>query len=663
MKFPGLLRLAAIGIVACRAVHASPQPEDPLLTGNVATPLTPGVLYLRELTQPPGLYLWRTLKDLETLNTAQLRTLVHRVWMVSRRYARLAGTEVLIDAWAERDPGGIVADMLTIMRWEDEDPLVGDYDIDIESEAARQWCRLAERDWPRALSLLGKLNDGESGTQFREAVSSLLVLPPDRLPAFTAAFAPASSHPDKVMERIVWASVKAHGLPTVKRAVAKITNKRLRPVIQAALQKAPNSEDGPQKAPPAPPRLESVSLQRLLALDSGMDKRFRFPFPLLREVLKLTPEEALQLALQLPRDPQPPGDWLAWTLFMRAADGDPVAAQPVAAGLSTAGLDVSHPLTTLYALRADMDLDKALQEMRAMTSVEDQRDALSGYLTGHPAQEIIVRQLGSPLMAFVKQVELPAHRWRSALNCAAAAGSGEAALEVAATIQENSKASRPGLEAAVVQAWALSDLASLDRYSESLKDPARSDQVTRDFGTAIPWLPVSAVLNPDKPLSARLLTFAPGMHWPFLAREAREETFRFLEGHAKESVYRDVIGRFTEAATRHAPERAMMLHRLAGFEGETDLVSQIVLSHGDEPKVLASTFSTDRQWEFAGYELARHHSDNILALLKNTPGTHARRGAALFFLESAPEKAGPLSKYLTEEERHRLTTTISAKKR
>jgi hypothetical protein len=214
-----------------------------------------------------------------------------------------------------------------------------------------------------------------------------------------------------------------------------------------------------------------------------------------------------------------------------------------------------------------MTLDTALQEMRTMTSVEDQRDALSGYLAGPTVREIIVKQLGSPLMAFAKQIDLPAYRWRAALSCAAAAGSGEAALEAASAIAAKSKTDRADLETAVVHAWALSDPASLSRSFEMPDEAGRRDLLARQFGTAIPWLSVTAVLNPDKPLTTGLLTFAPRMHWPFRALEAREETFRFFEGHAKEPGYEDAIERFADAAARYAPERAAALQRLAAGPG------------------------------------------------------------------------------------------------
>jgi hypothetical protein len=638
--------------------RAFPQQEDPLLTGNVPVSLTPGDLYLRELTLPPGLFLWRTLKEVEGLNTAQLRTLVHRLWIVRRRYFSPAAKEILVDAWADRDLAGAVADMLTISRWEDDDPWIGSYDIDIEMETALLWCRLAGQNWKQALTLLEKVNHAESGRQFWEGLSSFLTLPPDHLPAFATALASRPQEVTELIKRVVWSSAKEHGSAATERAAGKIKNRSLRDLALTALDKMQDPADDPPSSPQAAPALENATLRKLLALDNGTETRFRFPFPLLRAVLKLTSAEALDLAKQLPRHPQPPGYWLAWTLFMRAADGDPAAAQSVAAGLSTGGLNASRPMATLFALRADMDVDRALKEMQDIPSIEDQRDALSGYLTGKSARDIIVKQLGSPLTAFAKQIELPADRWRTALCCAAASGAGEAALKAAASIKENPNAEWPGLRAGVIQAWALSDLPSFCKFAETIADGDHSNIILDGFGNVLPFLPEAALLNPEHPLPPKLVARAPEMHWQFLAFEARAEAFRNLGQHAKEPEYADAIRRFTQAAARYEPERAMALHRQSVVSGEPGPVEQIVYFHADEPKVLAATLSTDEQWERAGTEMARHFPDKALALLKKAPAA-ASRGAAMQFLGSDPLKAESLSRFLTEEQQDSLKKALS----
>jgi hypothetical protein len=210
-----------------------------------------------------------------------------------------------------------------------------------------------------------------------------------------------------------------------------------------------------------------------------------------------------------------------------------------------------------------MSVDTALQEIRALTSPEDQREALSGYLTGRPAREIIVQQLGSPLMAFAKQVELPAIRWRAALCGAAAAGAGEAALTVAASFKENRREVSPEIQTAVIQAWALSDLPSLCRFSESRADVPQRDMLAKGFGPVLPFLPVPAQLDPDHTIPSSLLTLTPAMHWQFLGCEAREAGFRFLERHATEPEYREEVWLFAKGAARYEPARAMALRHLA----------------------------------------------------------------------------------------------------
>jgi hypothetical protein len=558
-----VFRIVLFGLAALSPATATP-PEDPLLSGNAAVSLTPAGLLERELTQPGGLFVWTTLRELEGLSAAQLRTLAHGLWRAQRRGTKLTAAAVVLEAWADRDLAGLTADILTLLRWEHSCRAAADHVAGIESAAAALWCRLAHLDWNRALPLLEEVGRAAPPHTFWLLVSGQLELPPGRLPVFlTTAEGGMKSDPNlfaQVLGRVMWSAVKAHGHAGAAEEVANIKAAEVRKLADSELRRLRSDppfragEKGNAGTPPAGP----AALRGLLAMDTAPGDQRRIPFRLLREVRKLTPDEAMELAGRLPRK-SPPGHWLAWMLFMRAAEGDPVAAAEVAAETAVQLVRAGQPVAALYALRPDLDAETALREIRGMTSPERQRQALSGFLTGRAAQEIIARELGNPVMGFASQIMLPAEFRRAGLCRAAAAGAGEAALRLAGNPPWEPAAGRAMLREDIVKAWALSDLASLRRYVATLENPDDLAPVAQAFAFVIPLLPPALHLDPDNPLPAEFVTHVPAGHWACLAFEARGEAFRFFEQRGHEPAFGAPMRAFAAVAALYEPERARTL--------------------------------------------------------------------------------------------------------
>jgi|GEM_PF-5616164 len=486
--------------LAVPATRSATQPkEDPLLEGNVAVPFEAGALLLRELTQPPGLFVWTTLKDLESLSAAQLRTLAHGLWTGQRRGTKLTAAPLVIEAWADRDLPGLVRDMLTLMQWEQSLPEASEHNAGIESSAAALWCRLAKQNWKLALPLLDKVSRNEPGLDFWLPATAELTLPVERLPAFltTAGKGMEPPHMVPVVDRIMWTAVKIHGPEAAARAVAKIRSTEVRKIAESALRQLRN--DPPfragEKSGAGIPPVRSPALRKLLSMDTPPDEQRRIPFQLLREILKLPAGVAMDLAKQLPHE-NPPGHWLAWMLFMRAAEDDPVLAEAVAAETGVQLVRAGQPVAALFALRPELDADTAMHEVRDMASPDRQRQAFGGFLTGHAAQEFITKELGNPVLGYASQLKLPAEYWRAGLCRAAASGAGAAALRLAHHLPWEPAIGRAMLKEDIVKAWALSDLPSLQRYAAALENPDEREPVDKALAFVIPFLPEAAPPGP-----------------------------------------------------------------------------------------------------------------------------------------------------------------------
>jgi hypothetical protein len=371
-----------------------------------------------------------------------------------------------------------------------------------------------------------------------------------------------------VVDRVIWSAVRSHGESAIGRAVARMNAGSAKTAAASSLRHLrrdlPFRADASSQTDKAShPELETTELHRLEALDTLPDEPRRIPFRLLHEVLQFTPAEALELAGQLPKE-RTSGHWLAWMLFMRAAEGEATAAAGVAAETGIPLTRAGQATATVFALRPELDAGTAMAEIREMPSPDRQRQALSGFLTGRTAQEFITRELGNPAIGYASQIRLPADYWRAGLCRATAAGAGEAALRLAGNLQWESEPGRALLKEDIVTAWALADHPSLRRCAEKLSNPDEIQAFAAAFADALPFLPAAAHLDPDNPLPTNLLASVSEHHWKWLAFEAREAGFRFFERRAEEPAFTVPARQFAAGAVHYEPDRARALLLKAG---------------------------------------------------------------------------------------------------
>ena len=452
-------------------------PVRGLDTGHDESPasISPRWFLLQELTRPPGLFVWETLMELERCDAERLRDLAREVRQAQFHGIPLMAAPLVTEAAAERDLAGAVTDILADMQKVNSTATPR---AKIESDAVLLACRMAGRDWKKLLELLQKVKPDPA---FWLPLAADIELAPEKLPAFLTAASVGMNErrlPD-IAGRVLWTTVKQHGTAATAKQLKAIKNRPVRQVAEVVLRelkKAPPLPDSP--IPDKSPPLKSVELRRLLALDTSPGEPRRIPFALLRAVRRFSPAEALSLAEELPRDPAPPGHWLAWMLFMRAAEGDPVAATTVAVETGGQLIRAGQATASLYALRQELDADTALREVRDITSPDAQRQAMGGILTGRTAQEFILKEHGNPLLALATQTKLPAAYWRAGLCRAATSGGGIAALQQAEHLPWEPPIGRAMLQEDIIKAWALTDLPSLQTWAAKLTNPDEISPVT-----------------------------------------------------------------------------------------------------------------------------------------------------------------------------------------
>ncbi len=440
---------------------------------------------LHELTRPPGLCVWEIMKELKRCNARGLRDLATEVREAQSRGIPLTAAPLLIEAAAERDLAGTLADIFADMK---QEPSPAAPRVNMASDAVFLSSRMAGRDWKKLLKMLDAVKRDPS---FWLPLAAAIELPPEKLPAFltVAARGTEAQLVPPIADRVLWTTVKQHGVRTTTQAVKTIKSRAVRQAVEESLRDL--TKDPPRPSPPSPgksPPLKSPALRRLLALDTLADEPRGIPFALHRAVLQLSPAEALGLARELPRDPAP-GHWLSWMLFMRAAESDAAAAAAVATETGGQLIRAGQPLATLFALRPEVEAGAVLQEIRSFTSPDAQRQALSGFLTGRAAQALILGQQGNPLLAFAMQTKLPASCWRAGLCQAAASGGGEVALHQAQNLTWEPSGGRAMLQEDIIKAWALTDLPSLKIRAAKLTNPDEIKTVNAALTFLGPLLP------------------------------------------------------------------------------------------------------------------------------------------------------------------------------
>ncbi len=443
--------------------------------GAARPSLSPRWFLLQELTHPPGLFVWETLKELENCDARELRDLARQFREAQFHGIPLMATPLVTEAAAERDLAGALTDVLADMQKENSSATPR---AKLESDAVLLACRMTGRDWKQLLALLKKVKPDPA---FWLPLAAGIELSPEKLPAFltTASAGMDERRLPDITGRVLWTTVKQHGTTATAKQLKVIKNRAVRQVAEKVLRELKKSPPLPEPSEPdTSPPLKSAELRRLLALDTSPGESRRIPFALFRAVCRLSPAEALSLAEKLPRDPEPPGHWLAWMLFMRAAEGDPAAAEAVAVETGGQLIRAGQAKASLFALRQELDADTALREIRDIMSPDAQRQAICGILTGRTAQECILNEQGNPLLALATQTKLPAAYWRAGLCKAATSGGGIAALQQAQHLPWEPPIGRAMLQEDIIKAWALTDLPSLQTWAAKLTNPDEIKPVT-----------------------------------------------------------------------------------------------------------------------------------------------------------------------------------------
>ncbi len=465
-------------------------------------PVSAAGFALLELTQPRGLFVWSAAKRVAAADDPALRKVAQQLWR-ARRKSTLTGAEPLVvEGLAERDLPGTVEAMITLMRDDSGEQQVDSPGIGLDNDAANLWCRLAGRDWKRARALLAKLPGNDAALRFWCVAASECVLPLDRLPSFMEAMSRGVSEKsrERALYPALWNAVKLHGAQKTAASVARCAVRPMRSLagkLVAGLKKHPPFNG----VPPGEPRrqINFPGLERLLHLDVAAGEPRRLPFPLLAAVLQLSPEDALVMARGLAAEENAGGHWLGWMLFMRAAEGDPMAAWEVATETGNQVLRANHSDSIPYALQPGLELVPMIAKIRAMESPERQRQAMEGLLMSRLAQEFLIGEQGNPFMGLANEARLPAAYWRPGLCLAATAGGGRAALGISRQLRWEPEIGRLMLREEILRAWALADFPSFLQFASTVTNPDELAPLERARSFAGSLLERPQAAGADKP--------------------------------------------------------------------------------------------------------------------------------------------------------------------
>lgn len=281
-----------------------PIPPDPLMTNRVPCPHSAASLALRQMIDPTGLFAWEFLKETESLNTAQLRTLVHDLLRPRRYYHEIpAADQIAIQAWAARDLAAATADILNIPDWEDRDMFIDDYDSDVEYEGWVLWSRLAETDFAKAVRIADRLQGHETQRMCFSVFGDQPLFQPSQIPALVrlARRHRPYAEPEEIAGDAVCAIFQRTGRAAAQEAIRKLP---AGPEKQEAAERFAEWQDPGSKIW-TPAVFKNPALTKLAALDCQEQHCRSLPVPLLRAVVKLSPEEALALGTELKAAPPP----------------------------------------------------------------------------------------------------------------------------------------------------------------------------------------------------------------------------------------------------------------------------------------------------------------------------------------------------------------------
>jgi hypothetical protein len=632
-----------------------PMPPDPLFTNRVPCPHTAASLALRQMIDPTGLFMWELMKETEALNAAQLRTLTHELLRPRRYYRDVSPADVIVmEAWADRDLAAATADVLNIADWEDREDSIGEYDSDVEFFGCHLWSQLAERDFPKAVKAADRLKGYETRRQFFSKVLGEMLLKPSQVAAFVQLgqrHKPYASPEDMAQEAVE--SIALHrGLKEARLALKSLPKSKPRDAAEQRLKRI--SEDG-RVGSLVPPRFESGNgeLQKLASLDCVSPTGMCIPYPLLREVLKLSPEEARFLAGNLTEANRKASCWLSWMLFMRAAEGDAAAAMTIAPGGAPAlhWADNAPSRAVVAALTAGRE--GAESSLRAQAAGDDRDTALAGFLARAPIENLERYQ------KLARDLDAPAEAWQPLLVRMVLAGKAREALAIAETIANpplpNGEKKVP-LSSVVMKAWGLHDFAAAREYVSKLQNAGAGYQYFDRIAEAAAILPPAVALDTQNPMPDALRERLSEKYWLYLAYEAREEGFRFFEGLKDEARSKFQVSDFAWAAARYEPERALALARRWGLEevNEESFFGMLAAHWPDRVVALAKGITREGVWRKIGWALGKCYPLRAADLLKRVKHSAAWEGAGTSMLKKHPSLLPRLFPHMRKEAAERL---------
>lgn len=519
---------------------------DPLYQNRVPCAHTAASLHLRLASEPPGLVAWEFLKESRALTEAQLRTLTLDALRTRRYYCNSAAEFLFLECYAGRNLEAATADVMQIPDWEDSIDEIGDYDSDVEYFGGKLWRRLAATDLPAAL----RLADGLKGSETRGQI-----LRDGYDPEQTAAEAVRSISSDINPSQI-------------KASVAALPSGPRRTAAEAALEerKRDKSQAPPGRNQASPVFPDDPALTKLAAMDTTFDAEYpgRSPLPLLEEVLKLSPETALEMAGRLWKG-QHHMVWLNWMLFQRAAEGDPDKALDFNAlpGSVAWILRPRSPVASaVWALKAGSP--GVTEQLRALPAGDARNAAIEGYF-GRASLDALDQHI-----ALAKDLAVPATACTPLLVRTARAGRGAEAMALAVTLSEGGVAGEGPCEDEILKAWCLTDLKSAIRFLEPrLARDDSMESVRWHISEAFSLLPSRLILESLPPATLARLHHHEIFYeefWLYLATEDIEAGFQFfgkIKGHEGFSL---ALESFASVAARYQPARAKALLAAAARE-------------------------------------------------------------------------------------------------
>ncbi len=542
---------------------------------------------LMERTLPPAEFVWQSLRILESMTSAELVRTASEFLEARQLGAPVMDSErLLLIAWAERDAHTALQFASAGLRLESENPWREERVSESIPLLAALLCRFAADDWKKALSCLTSCPATDAGVLYRQRVAWLWQPELKRLSSFLESLTVGVSSEDnlrRITEPILWASVQRHSWKATSRAAASLRYPTMRKIARERLAQLKSAPPLPQGKPAPRRNSSSRKIRELLQLSASSALA---PLGLRRAVVALPCPEAAALRDEMITASVAPDDPAVWMLTMHAANDPTLSAGPSADSM-IAGVRAQQTAAALHPRRPAMDAAAFVTELRNISSPSAVRDALSGFLLTKPGQDIIRGQLGSPLMAFAGELQLPAMHWRPSLLAAVREGAGPAALSYARSLPGETPSSLRQLRIELLSVWALINYGSFLREAPAACVP---EECSRALASAAPWLPVSIVAGAPM----EFLDTLPDAWWESLALSDPERGYTLLETSPPSMA--GAVRAFAAGAIRTGPERVVNLIRRKSLPESEWPLDRMLFWHPEQPKKISPPVSAEA-WE------------------------------------------------------------------